>query len=91
MDLLFEILFEVYGELMLLIIPEKGRSKGYVIVSKIIALAVILGVLALVIWGAILISDYDNMLGIIPISIGVLISLVQIVTGIVLYKKNHGE
>ena len=89
MELLFELLFDVYGELMLLIIPEKGKSKKYILISRIIAASVVLGVFALVVWGVILVSDYDNMLGIIPICIGALISALQIVAGIILYKKNH--
>lgn len=36
MDLLVEILLEVYGELMFLIVPEKNRSKKYIWLSKII-------------------------------------------------------
>ena len=89
MELLFELLFDVYGELMLLIIPEKGKSKKYILVSRIIAASVVLGVFALVVWGVILVSDYDNMLGIIPICVGALISILQIAAGIILYKKNH--
>lgn len=89
MDLLFEILFDVYAELMFLIIPEKKMNKKYVILSKIIAVLVFLGVIALIFWGIVLIVDYGNMLGIIPASIAVIISLAQIIAGIVLYKKHH--
>ena len=89
MELLAEILFEVYGELMFLIIPEKKMSKRYVIIAKAIAIFVFIGVIALVLWGAILISDYNNLMGIVPISIAVVISLAQIIAGIVLFKKHH--
>ena len=47
MELLAEILFEVYGELMFLIIPEKRMNKKYVIVAKTVAVLVFLGVIAL--------------------------------------------
>lgn len=47
MEFLAEILFEIYGERMFLIIPEKHRSKKYVWLSKIIAVVVFLGVIAL--------------------------------------------
>lgn len=87
MELLAEILFEVYGELMFLIIPEKRMNKKYVIIAKAIAVLVFIGVIALVLWGAILISDYNNLIGIVPISIAVVISLAQIISGIVLFKK----
>ena len=89
MELLAEILFEVYGELMFLIIPEKNRSKKYIWVSKIIAVAVFLAVIALAIWGFVLISDYNNLWGIAPIVVAIVISLAQIIAGIVLFKKNH--
>ena len=91
MELLAEILFEVYGELMFLIIPEKRTSKTYRIIAKTIAILVFMGVLALVWWGAILVADDHNLLGIVPIAIAiaVLISLAQIVAGIVLFKKHH--
>lgn len=89
MELLAEILFEVYGELMFLIIPEKRMSKKYVILAKTVAIFVFLSVVALALWGAILIADYHNPLGIVPIATAVLISLAQIVAGIVLFKKHH--
>ena len=89
MELLAEILFEVYGELMFLIIPGKRMGKKYVIIAKAIAVLVFIGVIALAVWGAILISDYNNMIGIVPISIAVVISLTQIIAGIVLFKKHH--
>ena len=89
MELLAEILFEVYGELMFLIVPEKRMNKKHVIIARAIAVFVFIGVIALVLWGAILISDYNNLIGIVPISIAVVISLAQIIAGIVLFKKHH--
>ena len=89
MELLVEILFEIYGELMFLIIPEENRSKKYIWISKIIAVVVLLAVISLAIWGSVLISDYNNMCGIVPIAIAIVISLAQIIAGIVLFKKNH--
>lgn len=89
MELLIEIFFEVYGELMFLIIPEKRMDKKYVILTKIIAILVFIGVIALVLWGAILISEYNKLMGIVPIMIAVVISLAQIIAGIVLFNKHH--
>lgn len=89
MDLLAEILFEVYGELMFLIIPEKKMNKKYVMIAKTVAVLVFLGVIALALWGVVLISEYNDLAGIIPISIAAIISLAQIVAGIVLFKKHH--
>ena len=91
MDILFEILFEVYGELMLLIVPGKGTDKKFRVISKIIAIVVVFGVIALALWGVYLIFDKENLLGIIPLAFAVVISLFQIVAGVIFYKKNHPE
>lgn len=91
MDFLIEILFEIYGELMLLIVPDKHHSKRYILLSKIVAIFGILITLGLAIWGGVLIADYNNILGTVPLALAVIISLAQIVAGIVLYKKNHRE
>ncbi len=89
MDLLAEILFDVYGELMFLIIPEKRMNKKYVVITKIIAVLVFLGVTALAFWGVFLIWDHHDLIGIVPLSFAVLISTAQIIAGIVLFKKHH--
>ena len=89
MDIVVEILLEVYMELMLLIVPEKRLSKKHIVIAKIIAALVVLGVFALVLWGVWLIADLGRLIGILPIVLAVLISLAQIVGGIILYKKNH--
>ena len=89
MELLAEIIFELYGELMFLIIPEKNASKKYILLSKVIAILVFFGVIALGIFGVFLISDKKTLLGIIPIAVAVIISLAQIIAGIILFKKHH--
>ena len=89
MDILGEIFLEIYMELMMLIIPEKNISKKHKLVAKIIAIVVLLAVLSLVVWGIVLIVDYSNLLGIIPLTIAITISLIQIILGIILYKKHH--
>ena len=89
MDIVIEILLEIYMELMFLVVPEKNASKKHIWIAKIAAIAVVLGIFALVIWGAVLILDYNNLWGILPITIAGAISLTQIIAGIVLYKKHH--
>ena len=89
MDILVEVFLEIYMELMLFVVPEKNISKKHKVIAKIIAIAVLLVVLALAVWGIILIVDYSNLLGIIPLAFAIVISVFQIVFGIVLYKKNH--
>ena len=73
---------------MLYVVPEeKVTYKKYRILKVFFALFVLLGAFALFIWGCVLISDYNNKLGIIPIVIAVLISIVQIVAGLILHGK----
>ena len=88
MELIFEIFFEVYVELMLYIVPEeKVTSKKYRILTVFFALFVLLGVFALFIWGCVLISDYNSKLGIIPIIIAIVLSIVQIIAGFILHDR----
>ena len=89
MDIIVEIFLEVYMELMLLIIPKKNVTRLHRFLAKLIAIIVLLGIFALVVYGAILWGDYGNKLGIIPIAIAIIISVVQITLGIILYKKHH--
>lgn len=89
MDILIEILLEIYMELMMLVVPEKRITKAQRRIAVVIAVCVIVGVFALFIWGMALILDHGNMWGILPVAAAVLISLVQIVAGILLYRKNH--
>ena len=76
-------------ELMFLVVPEKNASKKHILLAKIVAIVVVLGIFALVIWGAVLIADHNNLWGVLPIAIAAFISLAQIIAGIVLYKKHH--
>ena len=88
MELFLEIIFGVYVELMMYIVPEeKASSKKYRTIAILIAAVILVGVLALFIWGCVLISDYDNKLGIIPIVISIVISIIQIIAGFILHVK----
>ena len=90
MEFFAEFLLEIYMELMFLVVPrEKKGNKKYKVIATLIAIAVLLGVIALALWGAVLISNYKNPIGIIPIAIAAVISLSQIIAGFVLYDKNH--
>ena len=88
-EFFFEIFFEVYGELMFLIVPETKRNMKCEIVTVVIAISVFIGVIALAVWGVVLISDYNNRCGIIPISAAIVISLAQITAGIILRIKHN--
>lgn len=88
MEFLFEIVFEIYIELMLHIVPEeKATSKKYKTIICFIAIMVLLGVFALFIWGCVLIFDYDNKLGLIPIAVSIVILIVQIILGFILHNR----
>lgn len=89
MDLLIEILLDVYMELMLLVIPEERVSRKHKIIAKVIAISILFGVLALIVWGIVLIVDNGNLLGVIPITVAAVISVVQIVFGIVFFIRNN--
>ena len=90
MEIIFEVLFEMFLELMMLIVPKDKRgTKKYRAAAAIVSIAVLFAVLALVIWGCILISDYDNNLGAIPITVAVVISILWITLGIVMYAKRQ--
>lgn len=88
-EFLGEFILEVYLELMMLIVPEKNLTKRQIFIAKLLAVFVILLVIFLLIFGCVLIFENNNLLGIIPFSLSIIISIVQIVFGIILYKKNH--
>ena len=73
MEFVIESFFEIYVELMFLIVPEKNASKKHIFIAKIMAVCVLIALIALTIWGMVLLVDYKNMWGIAPYtSLGVL-------------------
>lgn len=90
MDLVVEIVLEIYMELMMLVVPEKEEAKGrYRLIASILAIAVIAVVFALVIWGLVLILDHGNRMGVLPLIAAFLISAAQIAFGIYLFIKKR--
>ena len=89
MDIVIEILLEIYMELMFLVIPEKNASKKHILIAKIAAVLAVLGIFALAIWGAVLMIDHGDLRGLIPIAVALILSLAQIIAGVVLFKKHH--
>ena len=90
MEIISEILFEMFLELMMLIVPEdKRETKKYRAIAITVSFTVLFSVFALVIWGCILISDYNNKLGAIPITVAVVISILWIVLGLVMNAKRQ--
>jgi hypothetical protein len=88
MEFLAEFLIELYMELMFLIVPEKYINEKFRPVAIAIALVGLVGVIALILWGFSLVDRGHNWGGFL-IAAGILISLAQIIAGILLYKKNH--
>ena len=90
MDIIFEIFLEIYGELMMLIIPESKWTKKKGAIAIVAALSFI-GVMALFLWGVVLLTDNGDVLGWIPIFFAVVLSAVQIGMGIYRFVRTKRE
>lgn len=87
MEFIFEFLFEAYLELMMYIVPEeKATSKRYRFLYLIIAFIILIGVLALFIWGIVLL-ERNNLKGLIPICLAIVLSIAQIVLGFIFHDR----
>lgn len=91
MELIGEILIEIYLELMMLVVPETNTSKRAIVLAKVLAIGVIFLAAGLLIGGVFLLTERKTLWGILPIAVAAVISLVQIVLGLWLYKKHHDE
>ncbi len=89
MDIVIEILIEIYMELMFLIIPEEKRNKKALFLTKLIAVLCTLGIIALGVWGIVLLADNHNLWGIAPLTVAIVLSLVQITFGIILFVRRN--
>ena len=86
---LISLLFWLYVELMLLVVPKASGRWWCNLLAKLAALLVLLCVFALLVWGATLAGDYGDPIGYIPLAAAALISVAQIVAGILLYRKRR--
>ena len=89
MEFIIEFFLELYMELMMFIVPENTSNKKIKVLATILALTVLAGVFALVIWGLVLIIDKNNLLGIIPLAFAIIISIIQITLGIIITNKKR--
>lgn len=89
MELIIEFFLELYMELMMFVVPENTSNKKIKVLATILALTVLAGVFALVIWGLVLIIDKNNLLGIIPLAFAIIISIIQITLGIIITNKKR--
>ncbi len=91
MEIIFEVLFEAYFELMMLIVPvEKAKSLKYKLLSVLLALIVFVGCLVLFGAGIVVVDGGDNS-GWFAILAAVIISIAQIVAGCILYVKRNSK
>ena len=90
MDIIFEIFLEIYGELMMLVIPESKwtKKKGAI---ALVAVLNFVGVMALLLWGVVLLTENNEPLGWIPIFFAVVLSAVQIGVGIYRFIQSCRE
>lgn len=90
MDIIFEIFLEIYGELMMLVVPESKWTKKKGAIAIVAALNFI-GVMALFLWGIVLLVDEENVLGWIPIFFAVMLSAAQIGLGVYRFIRTKKE
>ena len=89
MDLLIEILLEIYMELMLLVIPEGKIGRKQRGIATVLAFLVTFGIMALAIWGIVWIVETNNPWGWLPLLLAILLSAVQIIFGVRLYIRKN--
>ena len=89
MDILIEVILELYLELMVMIVPKKNVTKGMRVLAIIIAIVLAIGLPALFLLGASLLFEKNTVWGLILMIVSALLVLAQIIAGIVLYKKHH--
>lgn len=90
MDIIFEIFLEIYGELMMLVVPKSKWTKKKGAIAIVAALNFI-GVMALFLWGIVLLVDEENVLGWIPIFFAVMLSAAQIGLGVYRFIRTKKE
>ena len=74
---------------MFLIVPEEKRKRKHRIIVGILAIVELIGLFALLIWGCYLIEDKKTPWGWLPLIGVIVLSIAQIVTGIILYFKRN--
>ncbi|MBE7079111.1 MAG: hypothetical protein E7380_04575 [Clostridiales bacterium] len=89
MDIIIDILLDIYTELMFLVVPREKRGRKHRIFAGILAFLVTFGLLGLMCFGIVLIWEKQNLFGWIPLVVAVFLSALQIVGGIILYKRKN--
>ena len=89
MDIVIEIILEIYMELMGLIVPEKNATKGMKVLAVIIAIIGAFGLPILFFIGLNMFIEQTSPWGLLLMILAAILILAQIIVGIVLYKKHH--
>ena len=87
MDILFEVLIEIFMELMLLLVPKERLTKKHRVIALISACIFSIAVLGIFFLGLVLIFECNDMIGFIPVVLAIAITAVQIGFGIRSYFK----
>ena len=91
MDIVIEILIEVFMELMMLVVPKENIRKKHKIIAGLLAGVFALLVLGLFYLGYYLIFELNDLRGILPLAVSIIIASVQIVLGIIFYIKRNKQ
>lgn len=89
MEIVMEILLELYCELMLMAIPTKGKSKGMLVFAGILSGVMLCGCMVLFLAGTELAATGSIGWGVLCILASVAISLAHMIAGILLQKKKN--
>ena len=76
-------------ELLFWIVPEEKRKKKHRTIALIVAIFMLMLYCALAIWGVYLLNDKQNLWGILPLTVAIVLSLAQIVCGILLQVRKR--
>ncbi len=79
MDILIEIIVDIYGEIVFGMIPEEGLTKRARRLLKLLAAAVFLGMVALTAVGSYYLFEERRLIGLLPIGIALTLLIAHIV------------
>ena len=91
MDIVIEILIEVFMELMMLVVPKENIRKKHKIIAGLLAGVFALLVLGLFYFGYYLVFELNDLRGILPLAVSLIVASVQIVLGIIFYIKRNKQ
>lgn len=87
MDILIEIIVDIYGEIIFGMIPKEGLSRRARNLIKLVAAVIFLGVVALTAVGTYYLIEEDRMIGLLLIGIAAVILVAHIVLFCIFRKR----